>query len=302
MISPATQSSAQPCDAGGSHYSPPERIQRALRLAHLHEENRKWHEREAALLAWAHNVHPGPGPLPMSQLRELHSCLPDDSTCALGILRKTSPVRPKPGSHSQPREYSLPPSGPTHGSSRSGYLGFGPSAPATSSPAGDSCSSCSLCLTWVLEQRFLAGTRSGGYDGSMTTVDSDSGSGGTPSAQDSLGHYQPLAQRYCSHPGALEPSTGMRGLELREALQQETCAPAPHIHSSQAPVASLVGNCADHFPAPDTCVPGPGPHPFVPGQLFAWFFCQVSAKHACQFQTFIREGVRFSIYYFFQLA
>ena len=53
VISPATQSSAQSCDAGGSRYSPPERIQRALRLAHLHEENRKWHEREAALLAWA---------------------------------------------------------------------------------------------------------------------------------------------------------------------------------------------------------------------------------------------------------
>ena len=51
VISPATQSSAQSCDAGGSRYFPPERIQRALRLAHLHEENRKWHEREAALLA-----------------------------------------------------------------------------------------------------------------------------------------------------------------------------------------------------------------------------------------------------------
>ena len=34
--------------------------------------------------------------LPMSKLRELHSCLPDDSTRALGILRNTSPVRPSP--------------------------------------------------------------------------------------------------------------------------------------------------------------------------------------------------------------
>ena len=93
VISPATQSSAQSCDSGGSRYSPFERIQRALRLAHLHEENRKWHEREAALLAWAHSVHPGPGPLTMSKLGELHSYLPDNRTRALGILRNTSPVQ-----------------------------------------------------------------------------------------------------------------------------------------------------------------------------------------------------------------
>ena len=42
---------------------------------------------------------------------------------------------------------------------------------------------------------------------------------------------------------------------------------SPHIHSSQAPVASLVGNCADHLPAPDTCVPGPGPHPLSPASF-----------------------------------
>ena len=51
-VSPITQPSAQPFDARGSRYSSPERIQRAVRLAQLHEENRKWHEREAALLAW----------------------------------------------------------------------------------------------------------------------------------------------------------------------------------------------------------------------------------------------------------
>ena len=57
----AARLAATPCEppvtmvlvAGGSRYSPPERIQRALRLAHLHDENCKGHEREAALLAWA---------------------------------------------------------------------------------------------------------------------------------------------------------------------------------------------------------------------------------------------------------
>ena len=58
-----------------------------------------------------------------------------------------------------------------------------------------------------------------------------------------------------------------RILELREALQQETRAPAPHIHSGQDPVSSLVGNCADHLLAPDTCVLGPGPHPLSPASF-----------------------------------
>ena len=46
--------------------------------------------------------------------------------------------------------FSVSPSCPAHGSSRSGYLGFRPSAPSTSSPAGDFCSSCSLVPYLVL--------------------------------------------------------------------------------------------------------------------------------------------------------
>ena len=92
-VSPFTQPSAQPFDAGGSRYSPPERIQRALRLAQLHEENRKWHERETALVAWAHDTQPGPVALQRSKLRDLYNLLPDNSTRALAMLRNTSPDR-----------------------------------------------------------------------------------------------------------------------------------------------------------------------------------------------------------------
>ena len=108
MMSPAAQSTAQSLEAGGSRYSPPERIQRALRLAHLHEENRKWHEREAALLAWAHNTQTGPGPLPMNKLRELHSYLIDDSTRALAMLRNTSPFRTHPAPTACPERSRSP--------------------------------------------------------------------------------------------------------------------------------------------------------------------------------------------------
>ena len=66
-------------------------------LNHLHSlATQEDHAIEAALLAWAHNAHPFPGPLPISKLRELHSYLPDGSTRALGILRNTSPIRSSP--------------------------------------------------------------------------------------------------------------------------------------------------------------------------------------------------------------
>ena len=106
--SAVAQSSAQSVDAGGSRYSPPVRIQRALRLAHLHDANRKWLEREAALLARAHNTQPGPVPLPMS---------PEDSTRALTMLRDTSQVRTSPVRSASPGRSRSPPSCPAHGSS-----------------------------------------------------------------------------------------------------------------------------------------------------------------------------------------
>ena len=58
-----------------------------------------------------------------------------------------------------------------------------------------------------------------------------------------------------------------RILELREALQQETRAPVPQSHFSQAPMAHLVGDCADHVATPDTPVPSPGPRPLSPASF-----------------------------------
>ena len=82
-VSPIIHPSARPSDAGGARYSPLERVQRALRLAQLHDENPLFHAREAALLAWVHDTQTGPGAPPT----------PDDSTRALTILRNSSSDR-----------------------------------------------------------------------------------------------------------------------------------------------------------------------------------------------------------------
>ena len=78
----AVPTDAHPSNAGGARYSPPERVQRALRLAQLHDESGLFHAREAALLAWTHDMQTGTHPLPKSLLLDPHDLLPDDTARA----------------------------------------------------------------------------------------------------------------------------------------------------------------------------------------------------------------------------
>ena len=87
-----------------------------------------------------------------------------------------------------------------------------------------------------------------------------------------------------------------RILELREALQHESRAPVPQNHFSQAPMAHLVGDCADYVPAPGTPVSSPGPRPSSPASFSPGSSARFQQKQACQFKTFNQEGARFSIY------
>ena len=217
-ISAVTQSSAQSFDAGGSRYSPPERIQRALRLAHLHDESRKWHERVAALLAWAHDTQPGPVPLPMSKSRELHSLLPEDSTRALAMLRNTSPVRTSPV---RPASRSPRPAQPELDTHRHRRPQEAPPPPAH----------CALPGSWnkdFLQELAREVTLFPWLQWTPT-----SGLGGHHQLKTRLGIIDHWRNGTAYIQGPSSHQLAGRILELREALRHESRAPIPRIHDIQ---------------------------------------------------------------------
>ena len=78
----AVPTDAQPSNAGGASHSPPERVQRALRLAQLHDESGLFHAREVTLLAWTHDMQTRTRPPPKSHLLDPLDLLPDDTARA----------------------------------------------------------------------------------------------------------------------------------------------------------------------------------------------------------------------------
>ena len=165
-----------------------------------------------------------------------------------------------------------------------------------SSPTGDSCSSCSLCPYLVLGTKISCRNMRErllwlhGYSGLRLRVR------GTPSAQDRLGIINHWRNSTAHIQGPSSHQLASRILELREALQHESRAPVPQNHFSQAPMAHLVGDCADYVPAPGTPVSSPGPRPSSPASFSPGSSARFQQKQACQFKTFNQEGARFSIY------
>ena len=198
----------------------------------------------------------------MSKLRELHSCLPDDSTRALGILRNTNPVRTaSPGRSRSPR-HDQPMAHPDLDTLVSGRQRHRHRRPQeTPAPPAH----CALPGSWnkdFLQELAREVTMAPWLQWTPT-----SGPGEHLQLKTRLGTINHWRNGTAHIQGPSSHQLACRILELREALQQETRAPVPHNHSSQAPVAHLVGTCADHVPVPDTSVPVPGPHPLSPASF-----------------------------------
>ena len=210
----------------------------------------------------------------MSKLRELHSCLPDDSTRVLGILRSTSPVRPSPvrtastgpsrsPRHDQPMAHSYL---VTLVSGRQRQRHRRPQE--TPAPPAH----CALPGSW--NKDFL-------QELAWTPT---SGPGEHLQLKTRLGIINHWRNGTAHIQGPSSHQLACRILDR---------APVPHIHSSQAPVASLVGICAD-LPAPDISVPGPGPHPLSPASF--------SPGSSARFQQNSSGGSAILDLQFFQLA
>ena len=194
----------------------------------------------------------------MSKLRELHGYLPDYSIRALGILRNTSPVRPSPVRTASPGRSRSPRHDQPMAHPDLDTLVSGRQRPRHRRPQETPAPPAHCALPGSWNKDFLQ---------ELAQWTPTSGPGEHLQLKTRLGIINHWRNGTSHIQGPSSHQLACRIVELREALQQETRAPVPHNHSSQAPMAHLVGNCANHVPAPDTSVPSPGPHPLSPASF-----------------------------------